>query len=81
MSSLGREIAERLRRDGWTKIGMTGGKHARWTHPSGATLTAPSTPSDHRAVANCLGDARRRVRAALDATRSDKVLTAAPAER
>lgn len=58
------EFLRRARRDGW-QASPTRGGHIRLEHPDAAgPVIAPSTPSDHRGLANTLAEMRRQLRAA-----------------
>lgn len=57
------EFLRRARRDGW-QASPTRGGHIRLEHPDAAgPVIAPSTPSDHRAMANAMAEMRRQLRA------------------
>jgi len=56
-------IALEMREQQFTLHRSTG-KHRIWKHSSGALVTTPKTPSDHR----CLLNVRQTVRRALAAT-------------
>ena len=56
------EFLRRARRDGW-QASPTRGGHIRLEHPDAAgPVIAPSTPSDHRAMANAMAEMRRKLR-------------------
>lgn len=56
------EFLRRARRDGW-QASPTRGGHIRLEHPDAAgPVIAPSTPSDHRAMANAMAEMRRQLR-------------------
>lgn len=56
------EFLRRARRDGW-QASPTRGGHVRLEHPDAAgPVIAPSTPSDHRAMANAMAEMRRKLR-------------------
>jgi hypothetical protein len=53
-----RPTAQQARKAGWT-VTHTRNGHLAWKPPTGQTVYSPSTPSDHRSVANVLGKLRR----------------------
>lgn len=50
-----------IEREGWTAE-KTESNHIRWKHPKGALVFSASTPSDHRAWRNTIGELRRATR-------------------
>lgn len=56
-----READRKLREQGWEFIGRDGRNHLAYVHPSGARITSPGSPSDHRSTINLLATAGRRV--------------------
>jgi hypothetical protein len=52
------KLVRRARKAGWS-VTKTGKQHWRFRSPNGATIFAPSTPSDRRSVMNVRANLRR----------------------
>jgi hypothetical protein len=53
-----RPIVDQAAKEGWN-ISLTSNGHIRFTHPCGALVHGPSTPSDHRGLKNLKATLRR----------------------
>lgn len=49
---------------GYSLVGRTAKNHLRFWHPRAGTCFFSGTPSDHRAIHNCLSQMRMKVRMA-----------------
>lgn len=58
VSKVMRPLVEQALEEGWT-VSPTQNGHLRFTHPCGALVHGPSTPSDHRALKNLRATLRR----------------------
>ena len=63
-STIERE-ARRLQKAGWSVV--RGSKHVKLRSPANQMITAPGSPSDHRAAQNFIHQVRRMERAAAQA--------------
>ena len=56
-----RDLLRRLARSGWHFVGMTGRKHLKLRHATGAVASIPGSPGDWRNARNVAAILRRRL--------------------
>lgn len=58
VSKVMRPLVDQATKEGWT-VSYTSKGHLRFTHPCGALVHGPTTPSDHRSLKNLKATMRR----------------------